>query len=113
MRADASLASRLALVETTAALAAARRAGRLSGVGVRRARAQLAERWRELVGVDLDARLTQHAANLAAAHVLSGGDAVHLATALGTADVLVTWDARLAQAARDEGVAVAPASYDS
>jgi len=107
----ALVASRLVLPEVSAALAAATRARRL---GEARARAARNE-WRRYVAaldlVDLTADLAARGADLAAAHDLSGADAVHLATALAlheTELVAVTWDRRLAAAAHAEGIIVVP-----
>ncbi len=108
------VASRLSVPEMSAALAAAERGGRVD-----RARARLArDEWhRYLVALDVvevSAEIADHAAGLAAAHPLSGADAVHLATALALREselVLATWDRRLRAAALAEGLAVVPGGF--
>ena len=57
--------------------------------------------------------LLRTAADLAEAQLLRAYDAVHLASALSLRDhdlVVATWDADLSRAARNAGLAVAPAS---
>ena len=100
----------LAYPEGRAALAAARRLGRLGEDEHREALATFEELYAELttVGVDqvLAARAGEHAEDLE----LRGYDAVHLATALELGDeevVLVTWDRDLARAAERVGLGVA------
>lgn len=100
----------LAYPEGRAALAAARRLGRLGEDEHREALATFEELYAELttVGVDqvLAARAGEHAEELE----LRGYDAVHLATALELGDeevVLVTWDRDLARAAERVGLGVA------
>ena len=108
-----AVASRLIVPEVSAALAEALRAGRIDG-----ARAQVARReWRRYLAaldvVELTAQIADRAAILAAAHPLSGADAVQLATAVvleGSDFVVVTWDRRLAAAASAEGLNVVPAA---
>lgn len=109
--ADVVVTGRLAYPEARAALAAAGRAGRLSAGGHRAAVGQLQRRWRQLHVVDLDQDLAEAAGDLAERHALRGYDAVHLASALAVGrreSVLATWDAALATAARDAGLAVFP-----
>ena len=110
---DVSLAaaSRLATVEVPAALAAARRSGRLSSAGLRRATELWAERRRDLAHVDLDPGVASLGADLAMVHRLSGADAVHLASALrlGPEVVFACWDERLRLAATAEGLVLSPA----
>ncbi|MGD9797812.1 MAG: PIN domain-containing protein [Microbacteriaceae bacterium] len=107
----ALVASRLVLPEVSAALAAATRARRLDEARARAARTE----WRRYVAaldlLDLTADLAARGADLAAAHDLSGAEAVHLAAALALREaelVAVTWDRRLAAAARAEGIMVVP-----
>ncbi len=68
----------------------------------------------ELELVELTDEVARVAGRLADGFVLSGGDAVHLGSALavlaGEDGVLLTWDHRLARAAADAGLAVAPAT---
>ncbi|MDQ3210067.1 MAG: type II toxin-antitoxin system VapC family toxin [Actinomycetota bacterium] len=57
--------------------------------------------------VVLDEQLATEAGDLAQRHALRGYDAVHLATALSVGQALMaTWDAELAHAAGDAGLAV-------
>jgi predicted nucleic acid-binding protein len=108
------VASRLSVPEMSAALATAERVGRVDRVNARVARNE----WRRyLVALDvieISADVADHAAGLAAAHPLSGANAVHLATALALRDaelVLATWDRRLATAAAAEGLAVVTGGF--
>lgn len=95
----------------SAALATATRARRID-----EDRAQAAPtEWRRYVSaldlLDLAAGVAARSADLAAAHDLSGADAVHLASALALREtelVAVTWDRRLAAAAHAEGIVVVP-----
>ena len=102
--------SRLGEVEVVAALAAGRRAGRLSSAGHRRA----VEVWREmadqLVMVELAPQVAAAASILAVQHHLTGADAVHLASAiqLGGDTVFACWDERLRTAAEREGLGLSP-----
>jgi uncharacterized protein len=105
-------ASVLAYAEARAALAAARRAGRLTVRAHGRAVAELDVVNAELVIVGVDQALAQRAGELADECALRGYDAVHLASALalGPGDtILATWDRDLSNAAVGVGLAVAPA----
>ncbi len=106
--ADAVQATRLARIEAAAAVAAARRGRRIRPAGEALAHAALTLVWRAVAPIELDEALEARAALLARAHVLSGADAVHLAAAVETGAVLLTWDRRLAAAATAEGLAVIP-----
>lgn len=109
---DVAVAGRLVYPEARAALAAAVRAGRISAPGRDTAVGQLQRRWRQLHIVDLDQGLAEAAGDLAWRHALRGYDAVHLASALAVGrreTLLATWDADLAVAAREAGLAVFPA----
>jgi predicted nucleic acid-binding protein len=102
----------LAYPEARAALAAARRAGRLTARAHDRAVAELDALNAELVIVGVDEALAQRAGELADEGALRGYDAVHLASALalGAGDtILVSWDRDLSNAAVGAGLAVAPA----
>lgn len=103
------IASRLAIPEVSAALAAAGRAGRLDHAAEREARRRW-ERYRNGIElVDLTPDIADTASLLARRHILSGADAVHLAAALSLRagdPVLVTWDRRLAAASLETGLAV-------
>jgi len=109
--ADVMATSRLAYVETRAALAAAARARRLTRAALRSATTDLDRRWDTLGVVEVTQEIAQRAAALAETRALRGFDALHLASALAIADdefVLATWDEDLALAALAEGLAVAP-----
>jgi uncharacterized protein len=102
----------LAYPEARAALAAARRAMRLSARAHDRAVAELDSLDAELVIVGVDEALARRAGELADERALRGYDAVHLASALalGPGDtILATWDRDLSNAAIGAGLAVAPA----
>lgn len=98
-------------VEARSALAAARRARRISAPRAVLSQAELDARWAELLVVDLDHRLVDSAGELAEQHALRALDAVHLASALAFDDVnlvVATWDGELRRAAVASGLAVAP-----
>lgn len=100
----------LAYPEGRAALAAARRLGRLGEDEHREALATFEELYAELITVGVDQALAARAGEHAEDLGLRGYDAVHLATALELGDeevVLVTWDRDLARAAERVGVGVA------
>jgi uncharacterized protein len=102
----------LAYPEARAALAAARRARRLTARAHDRAVAELDALNAELVIVGVDDALAQRAGEIADERALRGYDAVHLvsAIALGPGEtILVTWDRDLSNAAIGAGLAVAPA----
>ena len=102
----------LAYPEARAALAAARRAGRLTVRAHDRAVTELGALNAELVIVGVDDALAQRAGELADDGALRGYDAVHLASALALGageTILVTWDRDLSSAAVGAGLAVAPA----
>ena len=101
----------LAYPEARAALAAARRGGRLTPAGYRSVLASFEDVHAALLIVAIDEPLAQRAGDLAAEHHLRGYDGVHLASALrlGTDTTLITWDEQLKRAAIDAGLPVAPA----
>jgi predicted nucleic acid-binding protein len=101
----------LAYPETRAALAAARRAGRLTAAAYRTALTEFDALHATTLVVGIDDRLARRAGDLAAEHHLRGYDAVHLASALrlGAQTTLITWDERLQHAAIAAGLGVAPA----
>ena len=108
----AAASSVLAYPEARAALAAARRARRLSARAHDRAVAELDALNAELVIVGVDEALARRAGELADERALRGYGAVHLASALALGSgetILVTWDRDLSNAAGDAGLAVAPA----
>jgi predicted nucleic acid-binding protein len=110
--ADGVVTSRLAYPEARAALAAALRARRISSHDHERGRLQVDRLFAELELVELTDVVARSAGQLAERFALRGGDAVHLGSALavlaGEEGVLLTWDERLARAAVDAGLAVAP-----
>lgn len=110
-QADVVVASRLALPEVVAALAAARRGARLDRASERRARRHWDSFWSATRVVEITAGISAAAAALAGRLVVGGADAVHLASALALVDadpILASWDIRLRTAAMGAGVAVAP-----
>ncbi len=112
--ADVATASRLAVPEVSAALAAARRAGRLDASTERRARRFWAELSAMVDMLELTEDIATNAAGLVRRHLLSGADSVHLATAMTVVEaepILLTWDRRLAVAASEEGLVVVPTSF--
>jgi len=108
--ADRVVSVRLLYPEARAALAHAKRLGRLSPRQLRGAVSGLDTRWGELDLVEIDEQLAFRAGALADAHGLRGYDAVHLAAAVRVHDaslVLVAGDRALLAAASSEGMAVA------
>jgi predicted nucleic acid-binding protein len=94
----------LITVEGHAALAAARRARRLSAAQYEQATNQLEAHLDQMRLVDVGALLVVRASELAAGFGLRAYDAVHLASAeLIGADVLTSADAELCEAARSLG----------
>lgn len=115
-RADRCASSVLADVETQAALAQARRQGRLDDDQLALARRQLDELLRQMVLFDVTRPIVARAGVLAADEGLRAYDAVHLASAeLAEADelVLVTGDRLLARAAGRQGLGVADLHSDN
>lgn len=95
------------MAETRAALAAARRAGRIDDDELRSARHGLEALWTEIDGVDVTEELAQRAGELAEQCALRGYDAIHLASAeaiLDEGDAMVVSDTRLAEAAASIGL---------
>jgi predicted nucleic acid-binding protein len=79
--ADVVVSSRLLYVETAAALAQARRIGRLTDGEHRRSRRRLDQMWSEMDVIEADEQLVTRAAELANRLSLRGYDAVHCASA--------------------------------
>lgn len=102
--------STLAHPEARAALAAAQRGGRLSGAAHRDAVDDFGSLQGELSLIGIDTELAREAGELAEGFRLRGYDAVHLASALCSGEVvtLVSWDDDLRRAAVEAGCAVAP-----
>lgn len=106
--------SRLTFVETRAALAAARRAGRLTAHGHDAAVDDLVAVWTTTLHIiDLTQAVAADAGEVAETFGLRAADAVHLASlrALDAPAVpLVAWDVRLREAALANGFACYPAA---
>ena len=101
------VSSWITYTETAAAIASARRSGRISQRAMREALAGLQREWDAVEALDVDGSTSVDAAALAVRHGLRGMDAIHLASAVLFADVdpvLVTWDTALQRAARAEGL---------
>lgn len=91
-------------VETRAALAAARRGGRLEEVGMRIAKDQSEALWEQINVIPVDTALVRAAGDIAEIDGLRGYDAVHLATAVAVrATVAASADRQLIGAARNRG----------
>ncbi len=108
--ADRVVSARLVYPEGRAALAHARRLGRLTARQLRAAVAELDARYGEFDLVEVDDELARHAGELAEAHGLRGYDAVHLAAADRVRDrdlVMVAGDGALLAAATTEGMTTA------
>lgn len=105
---DVLVSARVGHVEARAALAAARRQGRITAVVFRAAVAGLEVLWSQVSVVEIDEDLMRLAGDLATTHSLRGYDAVHLAAAhLVGADVFSSADRRLCAAASSSGFHVA------
>ncbi|MGH2727776.1 MAG: type II toxin-antitoxin system VapC family toxin [Actinomycetota bacterium] len=103
--ADQILTSRISEVESRAALAAAHRAGRISGADHSTAKANLGRRLRQVQLVELTREVVRVAGDVAEQHALRAYDAVHLASAIavrGPALVVATFDRELRRAAEAE-----------
>ena len=100
----------LSYPEGRAALAAARRGGRLTAAGYARANVEFESLHSELLVVGIDQALARRAGALAERFALRGYDAVHLACALSLATdtTLVSWDEDLRTAAANAGCTLAP-----
>lgn len=108
-KAEAVSTSMVAYAEAHAALAAAARAGRITGEERARAVAELRAEWPSYVVVNVTQRVVDLAAELALEHGLRGFDAIHLSSAMilreeSAAEVrFLVWDERLAGAAASVG----------
>ena len=108
---DIAFISRLSHPEGRAALAAARRAGRLAAGAHTEAKRDLDRAIASLRVVELRAVLARAAGDVAERFGLRVYDAVHLASALVVDEgdtVVVSWDRALSTAAREAGLATAP-----
>jgi uncharacterized protein len=107
--ADVIVSSRLLYVETAAALAQARRIGRLTEGKHRRGRRRLDQMWSEMDVIDVDEQVVTRAAGLAYRLALRGYDAVHCAAAEQLDDddvVAASGDQRLLDAWLELGTAI-------
>lgn len=115
-RAESVVSSQLLYPEARAAVAAARRGGRIDSATLRRGVDRIDRLCAQMsiIGVDLD--LAHTAGALAETHGLRGYDAVHLATALlvdAQSLLFATWDRDLARGAVAAGCSVSPAPAES
>ncbi len=107
--ADSVTCTRLAYIETVAAVAMAERIGRVSATEARDGRSVLDELWPVVDVIELDQGLMTEAARLAVLHGLRGHDAAHCAAAVAASDpqlVAASGGPRLLAAWRAEGVTV-------
>jgi len=108
LAAEQVTSSHLIYAEGRAALAAARRLGRLSSPAARAARAEFEALFADLALITVTHALLRRAGDLAETQALRGYDAVHLASAEAISDAetaLVTSDRQLLTAARHLGLA--------
>jgi len=106
--ADTLATARVLYVEARAALAAARRTGRLSSTQHRRTTIALDVLWSQMSIIEITSDLVLHAAELAESDGLRGYDAMHLAAALLIgAEVVASADNELCAAATRHGVSIA------
>jgi uncharacterized protein len=100
-------ASRLMYVETRAAVAAMRRAGRLSAAQAAQVKYQLSFYWQQVSVVEATPTVIEDAGDLAEDEALRGYDAVHLASALSAGiRIMACADVDLLAAARARGMKV-------
>jgi hypothetical protein len=107
-----ALTSVVTIVEVRSALASARRSRRLSRTAATAAGRLLEADWERVAQIFVDGVVADAAQALVARHRLRSMDAIHLATASlfrAACPLLLTFDDRLARAARAEGLAVAGA----
>ena len=105
---DVLCSTEFVIVEARAALAAARRAGRIKSSQHEQAKSDLVQLLDELAIIEVTHALVIEASELAEAESLRGYDAVHLATALTAgATLFASADAPLCAAADRRGMAVA------
>ncbi len=105
--ADDVVSVRIAYVDTAAAIAQARRLGRLTRAEQRHANTLLEDKWAQLLLVDVDEPLVHRAGTLADLHSLRGYDATHCAGAESINDpdvVAASGDRQLLAAWRTLGV---------
>ena len=105
---DVLVSARVGHIEARAALAAARRQGRITNDVLINSIRGLEVLWSQLSVVEIDEDLMRLAGDLATEHGLRAYDAVHLAAAhLVGADVFSSADRRLCAAASSDGFHVA------
>jgi predicted nucleic acid-binding protein len=105
---DYVVCAEIGYVEARAALAAARRHGRLISAALRTATEQFELLWEKVSIVVIDTALVRAAGDVAERDGLRGYDAVHLAAAItAQATVLASADRDLVEAARRRGFGVA------
>jgi len=106
--ADVVASSRLLYPETAAALASARRSGRMTEQQHFRVKTTVEAMWAQMHVVEVTAAVAGAAASFAERYALRGYDAVHLASAVAFhADAFVASDAALAAAGLQAGMHVA------
>lgn len=108
--ADEVVSTRLLYVEAAAALARARRMGRITDRNQRAALDSLDDLWRDFRVVEVDETVTRRAAELADLQALRGYDAVHCASAerIDAPDLVVaSGDKDVLTACRELGLATA------
>ncbi|MGE0877289.1 MAG: type II toxin-antitoxin system VapC family toxin [Acidimicrobiia bacterium] len=97
--------ARIGYVEARAAVAMARRLGRITASDQRNARVLLDELWQQIDAIPVDDRVIDRAADLADSERLRGYDAMHLAAALIVrATVMASADDALLAAAQRRGL---------
>lgn len=109
--ASSRMASQIGYPEVRAALAAARRDGRIDPDSLDQAIADFEGLFTAMRLLDLDGELCWRAGVLAERHALRGYDAVHLAAVVGIDSprvVVATWDRDLGVAAGECGLGVVP-----
>jgi predicted nucleic acid-binding protein len=100
LESDVVVCAEIGYAEARAALAAARRAGRLDAAGLSIAKDELTALWAQVDVVPVTNALVLAAGDLAEAEGLRGYNAVHLAALTGLATVVATADTQLLAAAR-------------
>ena len=105
---DFVMCAEIGYAEARAALAMARRMGRLDARGLSTAKDELNTLWAQVDVVPVTTELVLAAGDLAEEEGLCGYDAIHLAAALaGQADVVATADGQLLAAAQHRQLDVA------
>jgi predicted nucleic acid-binding protein len=114
VQADYIATSAIAYAEVRAAFARMRRSGRVRSARAHRGVVAAFETdWPSFLAVNVSSEIIHRAGELTETHPLSGYDALHLASALGTEETipesitLSTWDNQLSRAAKAEGLSLA------